>query len=425
MDQKISIAIAFIDNLFYSILNEIVSVMQDYILYFMGKVVSFLKKEIVSLIECKTYDNKLIKEAILNSFENLGGIHKFINKGDRVLLKLNLLMKKKPGDATTTHPIFAKALAEILMEYGAEVIIGDSPGGPFHASLLKGVYKTCGIEAIAKETGAKLNYNTHSTEIKNQDGLILKKITAIEVLKEVDKVISVSKLKTHGMMMFTGAVKNMFGIVAGLEKAEYHVRMPNNVDFSNALVDICLAAKPVLSFMDGIVGMEGEGPSGGTPRKIGVVIAGTSPYHLDVAATTVIGLKPGKVPTIQRCVERGLCKGSFEDIEMKGDPIENFIINDFVVPEIRSIDLLEEKVPQFLRTMIHGLLQPKPIFIHEKCVGCGDCTKNCPPQAIEMKHGKPYVNLDGCIRCFCCQELCPVKAVEIHRPIMMKLLSKL
>ncbi|MBF8982721.1 DUF362 domain-containing protein [Lutibacter sp. B2] len=386
---------------------------------------SKLKKEIVSLIECRKYDYNLVKESVEKSFEDLGGIGKFIKKRDKVLLKLNLLMKKKPEDATTTHPIFAKALAQVLIEYGAEVIIADSPGGPFNTSLLKGVYKACGIEKIADDVGAKLNYNTNSVEIKNEGGLILKRITAIEVLKEVDKVISVSKLKTHGMMMFTGAVKNMFGVVAGLEKAEYHVRMPNNKDFSNALVDICVASKPVLSFMDGIVGMEGAGPSAGDPREVGVVIASTSPYHLDVVATSIIGLEPTKVPTVQRCVERGLCKGNFDDIDLKGDKIEKFILNDFVIPEIRSLDLLDGKIPKFLRDILNGFLQPKPVFIHEKCVGCRDCVNSCPPQVIEMIDYKPIVNLDECIRCFCCQELCPVEAIDIHRPLLMKLLSRL
>ncbi|MCT4620030.1 MAG: DUF362 domain-containing protein [Marinisporobacter sp.] len=381
--------------------------------------------EIVSLIGCKDYEYDQLKSCIKETFENLGGIEKYISRGETVLLKVNLLMKKRPEEATTTHPKFVKALAEELIDYGAKVIIGDSPGGPFNKKILQGIYNVCGYEEIAKDLPVVLNYNTNSVEISNDEGLILKRITGIEVLKEVDKVISVSKLKTHGMMLFTGAVKNMFGIVAGLEKAEYHVRMPNNVDFSNALVDICLAAKPILSFMDGIVGMEGAGPSGGDPRAVGVVIGATSPYHLDVAATTIIGIEPTKVPTIERCVERDLCKGNFEDIELKGEDIEKFIVNDFVVPEIRSLDLLEGKIPKFLRDILNGLLQPKPVFIHDQCVGCSDCANNCPPRVIEMVNKKPMVNLDECIRCFCCQELCPVQAVHIHRPLLMKLLAKL
>lgn len=381
--------------------------------------------EKVSLIKCDDYSYIQMKAAMEESFKNMGGIDKYIKHGERVLLKVNLLMKKRPEEATTTHPVFVKALAEVLIEYGAEVIIGDSPGGPFNTSALKGIYKACGIEEIANELGAEINYNTKSVEIKNMDGLILKRITAIEVLKKVDKVISVSKLKTHGMMMFTGAVKNMFGIVAGLEKAEYHVRMPKIIDFSNALVDICLAAKPILSFMDAVVGMEGAGPSAGDPREIGAVIASTSPYHLDVAATYMIGLAPTKVPTVQRCVERGLCKGNFEDIELIGDNIKEFVLDDFVVPDIRSLDILEGRVPEFLKDILNGLMQPKPVFIHDKCVGCSDCAKNCPPRVIKMVNNKPIVNLDECIRCFCCQELCPVKAVKIHRPLLMKLLAKI
>ncbi len=379
----------------------------------------------VSIVRCADYEYEKVKEAIEQSLDHLGGIGKYVLPGEKVLLKLNLLMKKKPEEAATTHPGFTKALAEILINHGADVIIGDSPGGPFNEGALRGVYKACGMEEIAKDVGATLNYNTKVVEIKNEKGLLLKKISAIEVLKEVDKVISVSKLKTHGMMMFTGAVKNMFGIVAGLEKAEYHVRMPKNVDFSNALVDICLAAEPVLSLMDGIVGMEGAGPSAGEPRKIGAVIASESPYHLDVVATTMIGLIPTRVPTIQRCVERGLCLGSLQDIELVGDSMESFMVKDFVIPEIRGLDLLEGKLPKFLRDILNEVMQPKPIFLHDQCVGCSDCAENCPPRVIQMMDGKPTVQLDECIRCFCCQELCPVKAVEIHRPLLMKLLARL
>lgn len=385
-----------------------------------------LNKTKVSLLKCENYEYEKVEKSILESFENLGGIDKYIKVGEKVLLKINLLMKKRPEEATTTHPIFTKALAKVLIDYGAEVIIGDSPGGPFNTKVLNGVYKACGIEEISKEVGAKLNYNTNAVNMKNENGLILKNINAIEVLNEVDKVISVSKLKTHGMMMFTGAVKNMFGTVAGLEKAEYHVRMPNNKDFSNALVDICVLSNPVLSFMDGIVGMEGNGPSGGNPRDVGVVIASTSPYHLDVVATNLISINPKKVPTIQRCVEREIIKGDLSDITLLGDNLNDSKINDFIVPDIRSLDLLEGKLPKFMRDILNDLMQPKPVFNSDTCISCRRCLDNCPPQVITMdNNNKPTANLDECIRCFCCQELCPVNAIDIHRPLLMKLMAKL
>lgn len=384
-----------------------------------------LNRTKVSLLKCPDYNYKKVEESILKSFENLGGIKNYIKPKEKVLLKINLLMKKRPEEATTTHPVFTKALAKVLMDYGAEVIIADSPGGPFNKKILNGVYKACGIEEISNEIGAELNYNTNAVNMKNEKGLILKNINAIEVLNKVDKVISVSKLKTHGMMMFTGAVKNMFGIVAGLEKAEYHVRMPNIKDFSNALVDICMLSNPILSFMDGIVGMEGNGPSGGTPKQVGVVLASTTPYHLDVVATNLIGINSKKVPTIQRCIERKLCKGDLSDIELLGNELNQLKIKDFIVPEIRSLDLLDGKLPKFMRDIINELMQPKPVFNKEICISCKKCLESCPPQVIKMINNKPSANLDECIRCFCCQELCPVNAIDIHRPLLMKLMAKL
>lgn len=380
---------------------------------------------IVSLTECRSYDYEKVKESINKSINNLGGLEKYISKGETVLLKLNLLMKKRPEEATTTHPMFVKALAEILIEYGAKVVIGDSPGGPFNERILKGIYKYCGIEDIANEVGAELNYNTNSVEVKNEKGIILKTMEVAEMVTNVDKVISVSKLKTHGMMLFTGAVKNMFGIIPGLHKAEYHFKMPHIEDFSQALLDICLYANPVLSFMDGIVGMEGAGPSAGEPREIGVVLASTSPYHLDVVATTIVDIDPLKVPTILRAVEREIVKGNLDDIELVGDSIDKFTVNDFKAPSIRSVHFIKDNNPSFIRTMSNKLLQPRPVFHHEDCIGCRDCANNCPAKVIEMVNKRPVVNLEGCIRCFCCQELCPEKAIDIHRPILMKILSKL
>ncbi len=130
----------------------------------------------------------------------------------------------------------------------------------------------------------------------------------------------------------------MFGIIPGLLKAEYHFKMPDVKDFSQMLLDVCLYADPVLSFMDGIVGMEGAGPSGGEPREIGVIIASSSPYHLDVAATQLVGMDPGSVPTIARSVECELVSANFDDIELRGVSQSTWMIKDFVTPNIRSVE---------------------------------------------------------------------------------------
>ena len=380
--------------------------------------------ENVSLVGCDDYELKQVRRAIDKSFENIGGIDKYIKPGEKVLLKINLLMKKKPEEVTTTHPAFVRALAEKLIEHGAKVIIGDSPGGPFNERMLKGVYKVCGIEAVAEQTGAILNYDTSSIEVKAENSKLLGQLTVIGIMNEVDKVISVAKLKTHGMALFTGAVKNMFGIVPGLLKAEYHFKMPDIIDFSDALVDICEFSKPILSFMDGIIGMEGDGPSAGTPRKVGVVLASASPYHLDVVASSLIGLNPIDVPTVKRSVERGICLGNLKDIRIVGEEMESFIIREFKVPNIRSVHFFRGKLPISLEKRLNSLFQPKPVFDYTTCVGCQDCVESCPPKTIGMVNNKPVVNMDNCIRCFCCQELCPQKAVKIHRPWLLNKIMK-
>ncbi len=373
----------------------------------------------VSLIRCNKYELALVKQALTESIKNLGGLEKYIKKGEKVLLKVNLLIKKSPEVAATTHPVFVQALCELLMEFGASVVIGDSPGGPFNEKALAGIYKVTGMEQVATATGAKLNSNYKFAERSNPNGLLLKQLTVTDMLNDVDKVISVSKLKTHGMMVFTGAVKNMFGTVPGIMKAEYHLNMPQKPTFANALIDICLCANPVLSFMDGIIGMEGNGPSGGTPRHVNVVIASDSPYHLDKVASRIINLEHKDVYTIKNCIDRGICSEGFDDIEFSGSEIESFKIKDFEIPEtIWFGDMMN--VPPFLKKFLNKYVQPRPLFDFNTCISCGICADNCPAKIIDMTSKKPVVDLEKCIRCYCCQELCPQKAVTVHRPSFLK-----
>lgn len=377
----------------------------------------------VSLSRCNDYNYNEVKAAVLKSIEKLGGLEKYILKGDKVLLKVNLLMKKPPSYAATTHPTVVRALAEILISYGATVVIGDSPGGPFNEKMLAGIYKTTGMEEIAKLTGATLNSNFKSCEKANPKGVLLKQLTVTDMLNDVDKVISVSKLKTHGMMTFTGAVKNMFGIIPGIMKAEYHLNMPEKPVFADALVDICVCANPVLSFMDAIVGMEGAGPSGGDARNIGAIIASESPYHLDKVACSIINIHFSKVLTIKKSIERGLCSDGLSDIFLLGDEgIDSFKQANFKIPETIEVDF-GKKVPKPLRGLVNKHLQPRLIFDESKCIGCKVCINNCPVKVLTMEKGKKIkINSEKCIRCYCCQELCPEKAVTVYRSKLLKFL---
>lgn len=378
----------------------------------------------VILKACDNYNVGEIKGLMEESVASLGGLDRFIFTGETVLLKVNLLMKKRPEEATTTHPAFVEALSQILIDHGCKVIIGDSPGGPFTPGILKGIYRTCGYEDIANRLNVELNYNVDSCEVVNDNGKLLRKMSVIDVMTKVDKVVSVSKLKTHGMMKFTGAVKNMFGTVPGLIKAEYHFKMPEVDEFSEMLVDVCVNAAPVLSFMDGIVGMEGAGPSAGDPRQVGVILTAESPYALDAVAATIIGMDPKSVPTIMRSVERGFIPEDVSLIPVVGASVESLKVNDFVVPRIGTPDFMKNAPAPIKKTVDH-LLKPRPVFHKNICIGCGECARCCPPTAIEMVSSKPEVDLEKCIRCYCCQELCPAKAVDIKRPLLNRLMFRL
>jgi len=369
----------------------------------------------VSLLRCNEYDDKLVKDVIDQTFINLGGIDKYIKPGMKVLLKINLLMKKKPHEATTTHPVFVEALTKAIQEAGGIVTIADSPGGLYNERVLKGVYSVCGMEEVARKTGAILNYNTDFEEISFHEGKITKKFMIIKPVLDADLVITVPKLKTHGMTLYTGAVKNLFGVIPGTYKAEYHFRMPDKKDFCTMLVDLCECVKPSLAIMDAIVGMEGNGPSGGQPRKIGAVIGGTSPYVVDLIASAMVGIKPSQVYTISESIKRGLCPADISDVNIIGGAINDFFIRDFKMPTGRAISFLDG-FPSWFQNRINKWISPKPVFMHNLCIGCKECERCCPPKAITMVDNRPYADMNKCIKCFCCQELCPKKAVEIRRP---------
>ena len=325
-------------------------------------------------------------------------------------------MKKKPEEAVTTHPAVVEAVARLLRDRDAIVIIGDSPGGPYLPGRLKSIYRVCGIEGVALRTGAILNYDVSETVVSFPEGRVTRSFHVINPVLEADYVISLSKLKTHVMTKFTGAAKNLFGTIPGLRKADYHLKMPRVNDFSEMLIDLALCVKPALNIMDGIVAMEGKGPSGGKPRQVGALLVSDDPFALDVVALNLVGIPPETVPTVARAKARGLVY-DLSQVEIYGD-LSQWSIKPFEAPKISG----NVKFP--VPDLITSALRPKPVFLRDMCVGCGDCVANCPPQALKIKDGYPSVSLEKCIRCFCCQELCPRKAVEIKRNPLGRLLER-
>ncbi len=374
---------------------------------------------IVAAKKCYSYQADELAEKLDFLLAELGGLDNFIKAGDKVLFKINLLMGKDPEAAVTTNPDFIRALAKKVKALGADVIIADSPGGPFNAKLLKRAYQKSAIYEMAAEENIELNYNTDSKKQEYKKGKINKSFQLASYLEKADLVINLPKLKTHGLTMYTGGVKNLFGCIPGVLKAEYHLRMQSVYDFSRMLNDLAGLIAPELTIMDAVVGMEGEGPSNGKAKDFNYILASTSPYYLDLVAVNLLGINPEeKVPSIRAALEDNIIKK--EELEIRGDKIKP--LNNVEIPKIeKENNLLDARMPDFLSDILEKLLRPKPVFKEENCVGCRTCAENCPPDAIKMIDNFPEVNLDKCIRCFCCQELCPYDAVDIKYPLLAKL----
>ncbi|RCW54180.1 DUF362 domain-containing protein [Halanaerobium sp. ST460_2HS_T2] len=374
---------------------------------------------IVAAKKCAGYQREELAAKLDLLLDELGGLANFVKQGDRVVFKTNLLMGKSPEAAVTTNPEFIRVLAQKVKALGAKVVIADSPGGPFNEKLLKRAYQKSGLYQLAAEENLELNYNTDSRKHEYQAGKINKSFQLASYLENADLIINLPKLKTHGLTMYTGAVKNLFGCIPGILKAEYHLRMQAVEDFSRMLNDLAGLVNPALTIMDAVVGMEGDGPSNGRPKEFNYLLASTSPYYLDLAAVSLMGIDPvEKVPSVKAALDDQLIQK--DNLELRGDPIQAPAAVE--IPKIeKENNLFDTKLPTFLSDILEKFLRPKPVFKEDKCVGCRTCAENCPPNAITMVDNFPEVELETCIRCFCCQELCSYDAVEIKYPLLARL----
>lgn len=377
----------------------------------------------VSIVKCGDYDSCRI--GIDKAMELIGGMGAFVKKGDKVVIKPNLVSKKRPDSAVTTNPDFLHAVICAVEDAGGVVTIAESPGGPYNKAILKSLYDSCGVTKAAEGTNAVLNFDTSFTEVEHHEGHTVKKIPIINPILDADVIISLPKLKTHAMTSYTGAVKNLFGVIPGTYKAELHFRLDDRAAFCSMLVDLCERVKPTLSIMDAIVGMEGDGPTSGIDRHIGLVMASANPYALDMAAASVIGYEPDEVDTIKIAAERRHCPKSVGELMISGESIESVRINDFLKPESHFNLLRLVNLPTALNSKLVNALSSKPKILYDKCISCGECARCCPPKAIDMKNKKPVIDKSKCIRCFCCQELCPKSAVVIKRPLLNKFMVKI
>lgn len=356
--------------------------------------------EKVAVVRCSDYEQKKVDKAIEKAISLIGfDFSKF--KGKQVLIKPNVVgCFPKKQIATTTHPSLVEAVCKILKKNNCKIFIGDSPFTEPVSS-----FKASGIDKIAKKYGKLIIFEQDKLiDINDKNARVLKKFEIAEIVKNVDLIINMPKLKTHSLTKYTGAVKNLYGIIPGGLKQRIHLQAKGDEEFSNILLDIYQNIKPGLTIMDGIIGMEGDGPTSGDAVKTKTILASKNGIAIDIAASNMIGLNPREVFTIKNAIKRNLYP-DFKVIPV-GDKFMNF---KFKIPS--NQDIIKRK-----KSLSH-VFKEKPIVCDsKKCTKCQRCMKHCPTNSIKMTP-YPIVNPKTCIRCFCCIEICPTDAMGFKNEI--------
>ncbi len=368
----------------------------------------------VSIVRCPDYSDT--KKAIAEALDLLGGLEKIIQPGDRVLLKPNILAASPPESAVTTHPSLVASMCEFVLQAGGKPIVGDGAGISRPGATSKAL-KASGIEEAARQAGARVvNFETAGfTLVDIPDSLQFRKLYIANPVLEADVVISLPKLKTHELTYYTGAVKNFFGTLPLRCRKEIHLLGKRDL-FGEAVADVYSAVRPSFAVMDGIMGMEGNGPSHGKPVNSGVILASPDCVSLDIVAAEMIGFDPLKIPTTAGAVKKGF--GNQCPVVV-GTPLKE------VKMKFKQSSGGVSTAPSFLTRSLGKYYNIYPRINRRKCTRCGACYLNCSPHAVErLEDGSFRINQEKCILCYCCRELCPNNAVEIKKSLLAKLLTE-
>ena len=374
----------------------------------------------VALVPCADYAQA--EKAVETAIDLIGGVETLINKEEKLLLKPNLLAKTPVEKACTTHPAVFGGVAKYLLAHGyTHLSYGDSPGhGDPHGNA-----KECGIAAVAETLGIPAADFSGGTRTPYAGGKVANEFILANAVLEADGIVNICKMKTHMLERITGAQKNLFGCVFGLNKGASHVKFPNSVEFAKMLADLNCMLPARLHVMDGIVAMEGNGPQSGTPKQMGVILASTDPIALDTVFASLVYLDPTFVPTNVIGGARGVGESDVTKIAVVT------LGGCLTVPEAqakygdKTFDVYrapEDKGEiKYLRPF-KKLIRRRPKIKKDLCVKCGICVKSCPVEGGALhfeKKGKPPVyDYSKCIGCYCCQEMCPKRAIyDYQHPI--------
>jgi uncharacterized protein (DUF362 family)/Pyruvate/2-oxoacid:ferredoxin oxidoreductase delta subunit len=372
-------------------------------------------KSSVSIVKCQDYDEARVLSALRQSIDLIGGIQTFVKKGSRVLLKPNLLIGRSPEKAVTTHPSILRGMIQIVREAEGVPFIGDSPSV---GSLIKTAEKA-GVKAVADEMGCPLVEFDKPILLSSGTGKIFKQLEIEQAVLEADVIINLPKWKTHAQMLLTLGVKNLFGCIPGARKPLWHLKAGSDRKiFAQILFDIYRVIQPSLTVLDGIVGMEGNGPNSGRPISIGLILSSGNSLSLDQIVCDLLGISRESLLTNRVAIEQEI---GHEMIEVLGEEVEDIKIPRFQFPTLSQIDW---GLPGFLSKTLKNALTSKPVIDDEVCKSCDRCAEICPPKALTRKGEDLVFDYGQCIRCLCCLEVCQEGAISVKQGWALKLVNR-
>jgi uncharacterized protein (DUF362 family)/Pyruvate/2-oxoacid:ferredoxin oxidoreductase delta subunit len=326
--------------------------------------------------------------------------------GKSVLIKPNVLGPFEADRHITTHPTVVSAvLGEVRRRGASRVIVGDNPGMRGYGANLECAQRSGILEA---SDGAYVNLSEGGRKVPIESRFVNEVVLSPQVL-DVDVIISVPKMKTHLVTVITAGIKNTYGYLAGGQKSELHRRAIGPVRFAEMVVDVFQIRPPDFTVVDGIVAMEGKGPSSDELVDAGLLIAGANAVEVDATVAAVMGAPADQVPLLSIAASRGLGGIDPEEFTVTGDlePLPGFKL-----PTSFSKGWLEATAA---RVFTH-LVVNHPVLVREKCVRCGMCARHCPVDAITLDP-YPVIDKKTCISCFCCHEFCKHNAMDVTRTV--------
>lgn len=376
----------------------------------------------VALTRQTTYDLPALREGLTRLLAPLGGMEAFVSRGARVVLKPNLLLGFAPERAATTHPAILRVVAERVLDCGGVVKVGDSPG----AGSCRKVAEQAGLAAVARDLGIELIEFT-PREVHDPSRQFPDLVLGAELL-DADVVINLPKLKTHCQMLMTLSVKNMFGAVVGLRKTMWHLHAGRDKPtFARMIHEIYRAVSPALQIVDGVVGMDGDGPTGGIPNQVGLLAAGADGPCVDAVLMDVVGLARERLWTLGAAVACG--ETAWRAAEAVGEEPAALKPARWILPRTTGLHSfapgLTRKIPligEFLHSQFTALPHPE-----EACVLCRECVRICPAKALSVREEPKRIELDRgkCIACYCCHEMCPHRLMDLRKGLLGRALDTL